>query len=393
MDAYDGTMHFYVADPDDPIIRAYAGGLPDAVLADRPDAGRPARRTCAFPRSCSTSRRGCSGGITSRTPQQFFRNDDLWTVPTGTTSEQTLPSEAYYVVMRMPGECECRVPAAPADGPGQPAEHDRVGRRPQRRAELRDDPRLPVPGRLRRSSGPAQIEARIDQDPIISQQISLWNQSGSKVIRGNLIVVPLGESLIYLQPVYLQSTAVVVPGVPADRRRLATQRRLGADPRDGAIDLLLRAEANSGRRSRRPRPGRRRAPGASRPTPTPSSGPVEPLPSDVAGLIAYANAPLRPGPGRAPGRRLRHATARRSPGSRRRSIGSTNSRPGSACRPEPRPARRRDPGGDPRHVAARDARAPDDLDARAGRLPRPRRHRDRSWSRSSSCRPRSGSPT
>ena len=101
--------------------------------------------------------------------------------------------------------------------------------------------------------GPAQIEARIDQDPIISAQITLWNQSGSKVIRGNLIVVPLGDSLIYLQPVYLQSTGVGVPGVPADRRGVAAQGRLGADPRDRA-----RAPARRPRRTAAGRPRRRR---------------------------------------------------------------------------------------------------------------------------------------
>ena len=59
--------------------------------------------------------------------------------------------------------------------------------------------------------GPAQIEAQIDIDPEISAQITLWNQSGSTVIRGNLIVVPVGDSLIYLQPVYLQSTSSKFP--------------------------------------------------------------------------------------------------------------------------------------------------------------------------------------
>jgi uncharacterized membrane protein (UPF0182 family) len=136
--------------------------------------------------------------------------------------------------------------------------------------------------------GPVQIEGRIDQDPIISQQISLWNQSGSKVIRGNLIVVPLGQSLIYLQPVYLQSTAVSFPEfqriVVASTRNVVWGPTLG-----GAIELLLRAEANSsGLPPPPPSPGPSPSPGAS-PTPTPSSGPVEPLPADVAGLIAYAN--------------------------------------------------------------------------------------------------------
>jgi uncharacterized membrane protein (UPF0182 family) len=136
--------------------------------------------------------------------------------------------------------------------------------------------------------GPVQIEGRIDQDPIISQQVSLWNQSGSKVIRGNLIVVPLGESLIYLQPVYLQSTAVSFPEfqriVVASTRNVVWGPTLG-----GAIDLLLRAEAdNSGPiPTPSPTPGPSPAPGAS-PTPTPSSGPVEPLPPDIPGLISYA---------------------------------------------------------------------------------------------------------
>ena len=138
--------------------------------------------------------------------------------------------------------------------------------------------------------GPAQIEARIDQDPIISQQISLWNQSGSKVIRGNLIVVPLGESLIYLQPVYLQSTGVSFPEfqriVVASTRNVVWAPTLG-----GAIELLLRAEANSSG------PIAAALAGAGsvaepRGVTDPDAvdvGPVEPLPADVAGLIAYAN--------------------------------------------------------------------------------------------------------
>ena len=70
--------------------------------------------------------------------------------------------------------------------------------------------RLPLPADTT-IFGPAQIEAQIDQDPSISAQITLWNQCGSTVIRGNLIVVPVGDSLIYLQPVYLQSTSSAFP--------------------------------------------------------------------------------------------------------------------------------------------------------------------------------------
>jgi len=143
-------------------------------------------------------------------PETFYSSNDLWTVPAGTTSDQVLPSEAYYVVMRIPGEQEPEFlllqPMVPKDRPNMiawvAARNDvpnygavRVFRFPTNTTVL----------------GPAQIEARIDQDPTISAQVSLWNQSGSKVIRGNLIVVPVGDSLIYLQPVYLQSTSSKFP--------------------------------------------------------------------------------------------------------------------------------------------------------------------------------------
>ena len=106
MDAYDGTMQFYVADPTDPIIRAWQGDLPRACSSRcRPAADGSSRTTSASPRSCSTSRRGCSASTTSTHPLTFFNNTDRWTVPDAADEPaDASPSEAYYVVMRMPGE-------------------------------------------------------------------------------------------------------------------------------------------------------------------------------------------------------------------------------------------------------------------------------------------------
>ena len=137
----------------------------------------------------------------------FFNNTDRWTVPAAQTNEQSLPSEAYYVVMRMPGETNAEFlllqPMIARNRPNMiawvAARNDAPNYGTVRVFQFPADTSI---------FGPAQIEARIDQDPTISAQISLWNQSGSKVIRGNLIVVPVGDSLIYLQPVYLQSTSV-----------------------------------------------------------------------------------------------------------------------------------------------------------------------------------------
>ena len=153
VDAYDGTMHFYVNDPDDPIIRAYQGVFPDALRADVGHAGRPHSPTSASRRTCSTSRPTCSGGTTSRTPQQFFGADDLWTVPTQ-TSEQTLPSEAYYVEMRLPNESGVEFLLLQPMVADRPPEHDRLGRGADGCARRTGRCRSTASRRTRRSSGP-----------------------------------------------------------------------------------------------------------------------------------------------------------------------------------------------------------------------------------------------
>jgi hypothetical protein len=218
--------------------------------------------------------------------QQFFRQDDRWTVPEQ-SSEQTLPSEAYYVEMRLPNQAGVEFlllqPMVPTGRPNMIAWV----------AARMDAPnygqtqvyRFPANTTI---FGPAQIEARIDQDPLISAQISLWNQSGSKVIRGSLIVVPLDEALIYLQPVYLQSTGSAFPEFK--RIVVASPRQVvWADSLGEALRLLLAAEAGS---APNPSPNPPPSPG---PTTTPGPGtspgptPSVTLPGDVPGLIDYAN--------------------------------------------------------------------------------------------------------
>jgi uncharacterized membrane protein (UPF0182 family) len=134
--------------------------------------------------------------------------------------------------------------------------------------------------------GPAQIEARIDQDPIISEQFTLWRNSGSNVIRGNLIVVPVGESLLYLQPIYLQSTGSAFPEfrriVVASPRQVVWGETLSQ-----ALDLLLEREGDGPAPT--PSPGEPTPAPTPGPEPTATPGPGEPLPTDVAGLIEYAN--------------------------------------------------------------------------------------------------------
>jgi uncharacterized protein len=288
MDAYDGTMHFYVADPNDPIIRAYQGIFPTMF---EPMSSLPAGALdhLRVPEELFNIQTRVFGRYHVTNTERFFAGNDVWTVPSGKTSEQTLPSEAYYVVMRMPGEPKAEFlllqPMVP------------VGRLNMIAwvAARMDQPNYGVTRFYRFPAdttifGPSQIEARIDQDPVISEQFTLWNQSGSTVIRGNLIVVPVGDSLIYLQPVYLQSTGSAFPEF---RRIIVASPRevVWAQSLSEALRLLLLAEAHGDGEAPTPAPTPTPAPGATpEPTPTATSGPAEPLPADVAGLIEYARA-------------------------------------------------------------------------------------------------------
>jgi uncharacterized membrane protein (UPF0182 family) len=281
MDAYDGTMHFYVSDPADPIVRAYSGIFPKLFepMATMPDG---LLKHLRVPEELFNIQTRMFGRYHVTETERFFQGNDVWTVPGNQTSEQTLPSEAYYVVMRMPGEPKAEFlllqPMVP------------VGRLNMIAwvAARMDPPNYGTTRSYRFPAdttifGPGQIESRIDQDPVISEQFTLWNQSGSTVIRGNLIVVPVGDSLVYLQPVYLQSTGSAFPEfrriIVASPREVVWSETLG-----DALRKLLVAEGTGDGATPTPSPG---APEPS-PTPTPSTGPVEPLPSDVVGLIQYA---------------------------------------------------------------------------------------------------------
>ena len=286
IDAYEGTTTFYVADPSDPILRTYEKVFPSLFrpLEDLPESLRSHLR---YPEELFNVQTRMFGRYHVTDPQQFFRSDDLWTVPEGQTTEQTLPSEAYYVVMRMPGEPEAEFlllqPMVPRSRPNMISW-----------VAARMDPGVYGTTRVYRFPadttvfGPAQIESRIDADGAISEQITLWSQAGSTVVRGNLIVIPVGDSVVYLQPFYLQSTGQALPEfqriVVASPREVVWSRTLG----DG-LRLLLAAEAGAP-----PPAGPGESPGPE-PTPSPTaepggSPPVGPaLPDTVDELIDFAN--------------------------------------------------------------------------------------------------------
>ena len=299
MDAYDGTMTFYVADAADPLIRAWSGVFPALFrpMADMPSGVASHLRV---PEELFNVQTRIYGRYHVTAPLAFFNNNDRWAVPEGKTNEQSLPSEAYYVVMRMPGEKAAEFlllqPMVAASRPNMiswvAARNDGADYGKVVAYQFPSDTTI---------FGPAQIEGRIDQDPTISAQISLWNQSGSSVIRGNLIVVPVGDSLLYLQPVYLQSTSAQIP----EFRKIVVASPttvVWGDSLAEALNALLAKQGAGGGSVPTPTPGPGESPAPSTSpspssspdasaTPVPSATPTPPddLPLDVNGLVAYAN--------------------------------------------------------------------------------------------------------
>src|SRR5438093_11851059 len=151
-----------------------------------------------------------------RDPQVFYNKEDLWTVPPRTIDGREREMEPYYTIMRLPGEKKEEFILLTLYNPS---------RRDNMIAWLaaRSDP--PNYGKLlvydfpkqKLVFGPRQIDARIEQDPVISQQLSLWNQRGSTVIRGSLLAIPIDQSLIYVQPLY---PAASEQGALAELRRV-----------------------------------------------------------------------------------------------------------------------------------------------------------------------------
>jgi uncharacterized membrane protein (UPF0182 family) len=225
VDAYNGTVTFYLSNPDDPIIRAYAKIFPGLFepLEAMPE---DLRAHIRYPQDLFAVQARMYATYHMQDPQVFYNKEDLFSIPrrefaaedqeTGPTltmrREQVVEREVdpYYTIMRLPGEQREEFVLLL---PFTPNKKDNM------RAWLaaRSDP--PHYGKLialdfpkaKLVYGPKQIDARIDQDAFISQQLSLWGQRGSQVIRGSLLAIPIEKSLLYVQPLYLAAEKGSLP--------------------------------------------------------------------------------------------------------------------------------------------------------------------------------------
>ncbi|MBI3608434.1 MAG: UPF0182 family protein [Nitrospirae bacterium] len=200
IDAYDGRMSAYISDPDDPIIRAYDAVFPGLFhpLDEMPDDLRAHLR---YPQDLFTIQSHVFATYHMQDPQIFYNKEDLWNIP----QKGERDMEPYYTIMKLPGEAREEFILMI---PYTPAKRDNMAAWLAARADAPHYGKLIVYlfPKQKLVYGPRQIEARIDQDSAISQQLTLWTQRGSQAIRGSLLVIPIEDALLYVEPLYLAAS-------------------------------------------------------------------------------------------------------------------------------------------------------------------------------------------
>ncbi len=247
VDAYNGSVSFYVFDEADPVIAVYRGLFP--TLFKRADEMPPVlRQHVRYPELNLEIQAAVYGLYHMTDPEVFYNREDLWTVASqGSSNSQreqaAEPVEANYVLMKLPGESAMEFVEIL---PFTPANRNNLigwiaGRSDQPnygKAIVYNFPQNRI------VDGPLQIEARIDQNAQLSAQLSLWNQQGSAVRRGNLIVIPVGKALLYAQPIFLQAQRSPMPELRIVV--LALQDRLAYGPTfEAAMNSLFKGVPSS----------------------------------------------------------------------------------------------------------------------------------------------------
>jgi uncharacterized membrane protein (UPF0182 family) len=210
VDAYDGTLDFYVSDPGDVMVRVYGRIFPKLFkpLSDMPE---DLRRHVRYPHQFMQVQAAMFSAYHMTDPKVFYNKENLWDIPV--LGEQRM--EPYYTIMKLPGEKQEEYILLL---PFTPSKRDNLAAWLTARCDEPNYGKLLVYTfpRDRLVYGPKQIDARINQDAYISQQLTLWSQRGSQVIRGSMLVIPIEKSLLYVQPLYL--AAADKSGLPELRR-------------------------------------------------------------------------------------------------------------------------------------------------------------------------------
>ena len=205
IDAYDGSMNFYISDQSDPIIKTYQNIFPD-LFQDLSKMPEDLRNHIRYPSDLFAIQTFIYATYHMKRPQVFYNKEDQWEIPEIDGSVM----QPYYTIMKLPGEDQeeyiLMVPYTPQGKSNLSAWM--VARSDGENYGKLDVYTFP---KQKLVYGPSQIVARINQDAEISRQVSLWDQRGSSVIQGTLLVIPIEESLIYVRPLYLKADEGKIP--------------------------------------------------------------------------------------------------------------------------------------------------------------------------------------
>jgi uncharacterized membrane protein (UPF0182 family) len=276
VDAYDGSVTLYVSDERDPLLATFKRAFPGSFLP-----------LSAMPKDLRAHLRSPLLGFQAQTEmfatyhmqdsELLYKREDQWEIPAIAVGDERAPMEPYYTIMRLPGEAKpefiLMLPFTPKRKDNLSAwmvarcDGDRLG-------ELMVY-RFP---RERLVFGPQQIINRINQDPEISRQISLWDQSGSEAVFGTLLVIPIEESLLYVRPLYLRSQGGKIPELK--RVIVVHEKRIAMEPslREAVDALFAQPEGQ--------------APAAAEPTAVAQPTPATPQPPDAATPTLPDGSPL-----------------------------------------------------------------------------------------------------
>jgi uncharacterized membrane protein (UPF0182 family) len=276
IDAYHGTTRFHLLDPADPIAQTIAKIYPQLL---QPLETMPAdlRARLRYPHGIFAVQAAMFATFHMQNPAVFYNREDQWEIPAFEVGGQSVRMEPYYTIMKLPGE---QGPEYIQMLPFTPRQKDNLAAWMVARSDGEHYGKLLVFQFPKQTVifGPRQVAARISQDQVIAPQITLWNQQGSEVIQGTLLVIPIEESLIYIRPLYLRAAGGLIPELK--RVIVAYQNQIVMEETlDAAIDRLF-----PGGSPRRPPP----AAGAGIEAPAPAGAPSSPSAPDVAALAAQA---------------------------------------------------------------------------------------------------------
>jgi hypothetical protein len=209
VDMYDGTVFFFIMDPQDPILKVYQRAFP-GVFKPLNELPSDLKLHLRYPQDLFAIQATEYQSFHMTDPQVFYNREDLWVPPLEKYDGKVTPMEPYYILMKLPGSDQLEYLLM---SPFTPQNRDNMISWLAARSDFPDYGRMlfyQLP-KEKLIYGPNQVEAMIDQNTLISQQLTLWDQKGSGVLRGKLIVIPIENAFLYIVPLYLKAEGANFP--------------------------------------------------------------------------------------------------------------------------------------------------------------------------------------